>query len=52
MQDSSKFPKPTNIAVNGVELEVFEAGQQNSKPMLVQMAIAMTPGRQLNTVTP
>ncbi|TNE50135.1 MAG: alpha/beta hydrolase [Deltaproteobacteria bacterium] len=23
------FPKPTRIAVNGVELEVFEAGQQN-----------------------
>lgn len=25
----SDFPKPTMISVNGVELEVFEAGQQN-----------------------
>jgi len=26
----TEFPKPTNISVNGVELEVFEAGQQNA----------------------
>ncbi|HEY9081074.1 alpha/beta hydrolase [Magnetovibrio sp.] len=30
------FPKPTLIPVNGVELEVFEAGQQNSgKPIVL-----------------
>lgn len=30
------FPKPTMISVNGVELEVFEAGQQNSgKPIVL-----------------
>ena len=30
------FPKPTLIAVNGVELEVFEAGQQNAgKPIVL-----------------
>jgi pimeloyl-ACP methyl ester carboxylesterase len=27
--DPADFPEPTLIAVNGVELEVFEAGQQN-----------------------
>lgn len=26
----STFPEPTRVAVNGVELEVFEAGQQNA----------------------
>ena len=30
MFNSSDFPKPTFIAVNGVELEVFEAGKQNA----------------------
>jgi len=29
------FPKPTLISVNGVELEVFEAGQQNTKPIVL-----------------
>lgn len=30
------FPKPTSIAVNGIELEVFEAGQQNKgKPIVL-----------------
>lgn len=30
------FPKPTLVSVNGVELEVFEAGQQNSgKPIVL-----------------
>jgi len=29
MFDSTYFPYPTLIAINGVELEVFEAGQQN-----------------------
>lgn len=31
----SEFPKPTMISVNGVELEVFEAGQQNTKQPIV-----------------
>jgi pimeloyl-ACP methyl ester carboxylesterase len=31
-----EFPNPTMISVNGVELEVFEAGQQNSgKPIVL-----------------
>ena len=30
MSDPSDFPKPTLISVNGVELEVFEAGRQNA----------------------
>lgn len=30
-----KFPKPTMISVNGVVLEVFEAGQQNSEKPIV-----------------
>ena len=30
MFNPSDFPKPTLITVNGVQLEVFEAGQQNS----------------------
>lgn len=29
------FPEPTVVAVNGVELEVFEAGQQNTKPIVL-----------------
>jgi pimeloyl-ACP methyl ester carboxylesterase len=32
----TEFPKPTLISVNGVELEVFEAGQQNAgKPIVL-----------------
>lgn len=31
-----EFPKPTMISVNGIELEVFEAGQQNAgKPIVL-----------------
>ena len=30
MFNSTDFPKPTFISVNGVKLEVFEAGQQNA----------------------
>lgn len=30
-----EFPNPTMISVNGVELEVFEAGQQNSEKPIV-----------------
>ena len=29
------FPEPTLIPVNGVELEVFEAGQRNTKPIVL-----------------
>lgn len=29
MNNTNNFPKPTLISVNGVELEVFEAGRQN-----------------------
>lgn len=29
MLDTTDFPKPTLVAVNGVELEVFEAGREN-----------------------
>ena len=36
MFNSTDFPKPTLISVNGVELEVFEAGQQNAgKPIVL-----------------
>lgn len=36
MLDETGFPKPTLISVNGVELEVFEAGQQNAgKPIVL-----------------
>lgn len=36
MTYSNKFPKSTIIPVNGVELEVFEAGQQNAgKPIVL-----------------
>lgn len=31
----SGFPKPTMISVNGVELEVFEAGQHNAEKAIV-----------------
>ena len=32
----AEFPKPTMIAVNGIELEVFEAGNQNAgKPIVL-----------------
>ncbi len=30
MYDPADFPEPTTIPVNGLELEVFEAGQQNA----------------------
>ena len=30
-----EFPKPTIISVNGVQLEVFEAGKQNKKPIVL-----------------
>ncbi|MDW7690944.1 alpha/beta hydrolase [Flammeovirgaceae bacterium SG7u.111] len=34
--DPTEFPKPTMISVNGIELEVFEAGQQNrGKPIVL-----------------
>ena len=29
-----EFPKPTLVSVNGVELEVFEAGKQNKVTQL------------------
>ncbi len=36
MSETTDFPKPTLISVNGVELEVFEAGQQNAgKPIVL-----------------
>ena len=36
MINPTDFPKPTLIPVNGVELEVFEAGQQNiGKPIVL-----------------
>ena len=36
MFNLSDFPKPTLVSVNGVELEVFEAGQQNAgKPIVL-----------------
>ncbi len=36
MIKTTNFPKPTLIAVNGVELEVFEAGRQNvGKPIVL-----------------
>ena len=36
MRNPSDFPRPTVIPVNGVELEVFEAGQRNSgKPIVL-----------------
>ncbi|HAA12092.1 MAG TPA: alpha/beta hydrolase [Cytophagales bacterium] len=36
MLEEKEFPKPTLLAINGVELEVFEAGQQNvGKPIVL-----------------
>nr|WP_062339302.1 alpha/beta hydrolase [Herbidospora sakaeratensis] len=36
MFDPADFPKPTLVPVNGVELEVFEAGRQNAgKPIVL-----------------
>ena len=35
MFDPAEFPQPTQIAVNGVELEVFEAGQENAGQPIV-----------------
>jgi hypothetical protein len=36
MTNSTDFPKPTIIPVNGVELEVFEAGRENKgNPILL-----------------
>ncbi|MEI7027543.1 alpha/beta fold hydrolase [Paenibacillus sp. y28] len=36
MFNSTDFPKPTLISVNGVELEVFEAGRENAgKPIVL-----------------
>jgi pimeloyl-ACP methyl ester carboxylesterase len=35
MFDSADFPKPALIALNGVELEVFEAGRENEGNLIV-----------------
>ncbi|MGB5757814.1 MAG: alpha/beta hydrolase [Acidimicrobiales bacterium] len=35
MSEPTDFPKPTLIAVNGVELEVFEAGRENAGTPIV-----------------
>ena len=35
MRSTTEFPKPTMIPVNGVSLEVFEAGQENSGRAIV-----------------
>jgi pimeloyl-ACP methyl ester carboxylesterase len=35
MTSLMNFPEPTMIAVNGVELEVFEAGRENAGPPIV-----------------
>ena len=36
LTNPTDFPEPTLIAVNGVELEVFEAGRQNAgKPVVL-----------------
>ncbi|KQR17170.1 alpha/beta fold hydrolase [Cellulomonas sp. Leaf334] len=36
MSDVTNFPEPTNISVNGVTLEVFEAGRENAgKPVVL-----------------
>lgn len=35
MQNTTHFPTPTLIQVNGVELEVFEAGAENSRPIVL-----------------
>ena len=35
VNNSFNFPRPSLISVNGVELEVFEEGQQNTKPIVL-----------------
>ncbi|MEQ8842044.1 MAG: alpha/beta hydrolase [Acidimicrobiales bacterium] len=35
MFDPTDFPEPTIISVNGVELEVFEAGRENAEPIVL-----------------
>ncbi len=35
MFNPTDFPEPTIIPVNGVELEVFEAGRENTKPIVL-----------------
>ncbi len=35
MDNLANFPKPTLIHVNNVELEVFEAGRQNTRPIVL-----------------
>jgi len=35
MQNLTKFPEPTLTAVNGVKLEVFEAGEENAGQPIV-----------------
>jgi pimeloyl-ACP methyl ester carboxylesterase len=36
MKNNNEFPTPTLISVNGVELEIFEAGQQNlGRPIIL-----------------
>ncbi|MEI5989783.1 hypothetical protein A5881_001276 [Enterococcus termitis] len=36
MKNNNEFPTPTFISVNGVELEIFEAGQQNfGRPIIL-----------------
>jgi pimeloyl-ACP methyl ester carboxylesterase len=35
MLTPTDFPKPTLVSVNGVELEIFEAGQQNARKPIV-----------------
>ena len=35
MSSPLAFPEPTRIAINGVELEVFEAGHRNRRPIVL-----------------
>lgn len=35
MPNTTDFPEPTLVSVNGVELEVFEAGQQHSRAIVL-----------------
>ncbi|GJM37137.1 MAG: epoxide hydrolase [Acidimicrobiales bacterium] len=35
MFDAHGFPEPTLVSVNGVQLEVFEAGRENTKPIVL-----------------
>ena len=39
MFNPTDFPKPTLISVNGVELEVFEAGRQNAGKPIVPILV-------------